>query len=740
MTIHAQPRSVSVYHSAQNTENQPRHSASISGASLLGGNNSSSFFSNEDSFNKSADHTRELEDSLEDAAQEPLDIVGALNTLNLDADLNESLPLASRSNEPEPIGLNRATFPSEDERVQASSVPPQRLLSQNILTPNAPSVAAFGGIPNTIGNPASTPSYGWSNNFLPFSAPPMAYPVSDPAMTAEMAMQIPPFHLPDEQIGMALPIQLGGPNNNNNNGNAAMAHNFGGILDSRLAFENFRTSSPDHFGAPNYGRFAKKNGDDTSETPANKTYANGDTSFENCQETQSKNKQLAPPQHYAGSNLWNPTQHPMPHFDNYLGTQFNQFGQMNMISSPPNQVSGQLANHGFGEPLNGYVCSRPGHGDAPQHFNGNRRHHNHHNHHHMNGGVNIHRKMHNSNRRKGDDASKYANAKLEDFKGEIYSLCKDQHGCRFLQRQLDLGNDPSAGENALSKDVAATMIFNELYLKIVELMVDPFGNYLIQKLFESVSADQRLILVKNAAPEFIRIALDPHGTRALQKLVECISTPEESSLIIESLSAHIVSLSRDLNGNHVVQKCLQRLQPEDNQFIFDTASAHCGQIATHRHGCCVLQRCLDHGNAQQREQLSTKVAEIATNLSLDPFGNYVVQYVLTRGDQKSITMILEHILSNIVSLSLHKFGSNVIEKSLRISHLTDTVIAVLLRNLKQFSVLLNDPFGNYVLQTSLDVASATDLAKLATSLQPYLPNIKNTPHGRRILTKIQNIL
>ena len=134
------------------------------------------------------------------------------------------------------------------------------------------------------------------------------------------------------------------------------------------------------------------------------------------------------------------------------------------------------------------------------------------------------------------------------------------------------------------------------------------------------------------------------------------------------------------------------------------------------------------------------MAENATKLSLDPFGNYVVQYVLSRGDEESITIVLNHIRANVISLSLHKFGSNVIEKSLRINKLTNEVIAVLLENSDKFSMLLNDAFGNYVLQTSLDVASASDLAKLAQSLQPLLPNIKNTPHGRRIMTKIQNII
>ena len=350
--------------------------------------------------------------------------------------------------------------------------------------------------------------------------------------------------------------------------------------------------------------------------------------------------------------------------------------------------------------------------------------------------MNVHRKM---SRRRGDDAAKYANAKLSDFSGEIYNLCKDQHGCRFLQRQLDLGGKENNGHGKEQSSVVATMIFNEIYLKIVDLMVDPFGNYLIQKLFEHVSTDQRVILVKNAAPEFMRIALDSHGTRALQKLVECISTEEESQLLIKSLSPHVVALSRDLNGNHVVQKCLQRLSAANNQFIFDTAAFHCNEIATHRHGCCVLQRCLDHGTMAQRAQLSLKVAQNATNLSFDPFGNYVVQYVLTRGDAKSIEIVLSHIRNNIVTLSLHKFGSNVIEKSLRISTLTDTLIEVLLANQARFADMLNDAYGNYVLQTSLDVASVGDLRKLSDVLQPLLPSIKNTPHGRRIMSKIQSI-
>lgn len=646
----------------------------------------SSFFVKDDT--SGTDDSATLDDSSHTPVTGDLDIVGALGTLDFD----EEIANKSTSSVHQDAGNTLGAFLQSQflQNVSGAGLGgvsgPQGPYGS--LTPNQPAVSAFGSenIPGSLTNPGSTPSTTWGSNFVPFSAPPFGYPVTDPAAVSELAMLIAPFELPDEKGSKML-----------GNGNILASpqgmHPFGGVLDSRFAFGNF--SEP--FAIPEYQDDAKKG-------------------------KKFMDEKEMPPLSNMG-NLWNQP----PQYAHYVNR-----------NQQPDNGMGQNETYGQNNALNARFNG--GYNNQSQ---GNNYQHNGRRNYNMNSGVNVHRKMHNSNRRKGDDAAKYANAKLEDFSGDLYSLCKDQHGCRFLQKQLDLGREVNIAKkldlDVLASEVAATMIFNEIYLKIVELMTDPFGNYLIQKLFENVSPDQRFILVRNAAPDFIRIALDPHGTRALQKLVECVSTPEESQLIVESLSSHVVTLSRDLNGNHVVQKCLQKLSPEVNQFIFDSAAAHCTEIATHRHGCCVLQRCLDHGNMAQRKQLSMKVAENATQLSLDPFGNYVVQYVLSRGDEQSIGVIVEHIRQNIVLMSLHKFGSNVIEKLLRIGKLTDMIVQMLLASHAKFSVMLNDPYGNYVLQTSLDVAGPEDLARLALALQPLLPNIKNTPHGRRIMTKIQNI-
>jgi hypothetical protein len=57
------------------------------------------------------------------------------------------------------------------------------------------------------------------------------------------------------------------------------------------------------------------------------------------------------------------------------------------------------------------------------------------------------------------DNSRYSNVKLQDLIGEIYGLCKDQHGCRYLQKKLEEGDD----ENI-------RLIFEETNPHMIELM------------------------------------------------------------------------------------------------------------------------------------------------------------------------------------------------------------------------------------------------------------------------------
>jgi len=320
----------------------------------------------------------------------------------------------------------------------------------------------------------------------------------------------------------------------------------------------------------------------------------------------------------------------------------------------------------------------------------------------------------------------FTNVKLEQIIGQIYGLCKDQHGCRFLQRKLDERNEQTV-----------QIIFNEVKTHMVELMVDPFGNYLCQKLLESCSDDQRTVLVKNAMPKMTQIALNQHGTRALQKMIEFISRPEQTALIIEALRDDVVVLIQDLNGNHVVQKCLNHLSSEDARFIFEAVGNNCVVVGTHRHGCCVLQRCIDHADGLQKGEMVNHVIANANQLVKDPFGNYVVQYILDLSEPCFTEPLSRAFLPHIVSLSSQKFSSNVIEKCIRCAG-PDTKRDIIREIMAPHALekLLRDGFANYVVQTAMDFADEEVKPAFVERVRNILPTIRTTPHGRRIQSKI----
>ena len=144
---------------------------------------------------------------------------------------------------------------------------------------------------------------------------------------------------------------------------------------------------------------------------------------------------------------------------------------------------------------------------------------------------------------------------IEQVIGQIYPMCKDQHGCRFLQKKLD-------EENSQVVDT----IFNEVYPHFGELMtgrrtsplpsvrdfasdrlsffLDPFGNYLCQKLLEHCNEKQRIQLIESVAGDLVRISQNMHGTRAVQKMIECLRNAQEVRIIyFKTLSSCVFSFS-----------------------------------------------------------------------------------------------------------------------------------------------------------------------------------------------------
>jgi len=107
-----------------------------------------------------------------------------------------------------------------------------------------------------------------------------------------------------------------------------------------------------------------------------------------------------------------------------------------------------------------------------------------------------------------EDSSCY---RLEELQGYYVEFSRDQYGSRFLQREMEV-----AGV------VALQLVFDEVLPVIANLMVDAYGNYVVQKFFDFGTDGQKEILANRLQGHVFLLSTHSYGCRVIQKALDNI--------------------------------------------------------------------------------------------------------------------------------------------------------------------------------------------------------------------------
>uniref|UniRef100_A0A669CWJ2 Pumilio homolog 1 n=1 Tax=Oreochromis niloticus TaxID=8128 RepID=A0A669CWJ2_ORENI len=289
--------------------------------------------------------------------------------------------------------------------------------------------------------------------------------------------------------------------------------------------------------------------------------------------------------------------------------------------------------------------------------------------------------------------NRYPNLQLRDIAGHIMEFSQDQHGSRFIQLKLERA---SSAERQL--------VFSEILQAAYQLMVDVFGNYVIQKFFE-----------------------------VCVQLMLCCSE------MVRELDGHVLKCVKDQNGNHVVQKCIECVQPHALHFIIE---AFKGQVGLHK-------KIFPHSVTVARQRMadihthSLLLPEGSEHIVTDQYGNYVIQHVLEHGRAEDKSKIVAEIRGNVLGLSQHKFASNVVEKC--VTHASRAERAVLIDEVCSLTegphsalyTMMKDQYANYVVQKMIDVAEPTQRKIVMHKIRPHISTLRKYTYGKHILAKLE---
>lgn len=265
---------------------------------------------------------------------------------------------------------------------------------------------------------------------------------------------------------------------------------------------------------------------------------------------------------------------------------------------------------------------------------------------------------------------------------------------------------------------------------IGDLMIDVYGNYMCQSLFQSANASQRLYLLKSMRNSLLKIAKDVRGTHSLQTVIGMASLEEEETIYKQEFSGKVVQLSTHAYASHVIQRLLITLK--DRKFMINELQGNCTFLAKDKLGLCVIKKCVDDKTIFQ------ELCRDALILVQDPYGNYVVQKVLDVWSGSACRPLFNQFKNNLGQLCVQKFSSNVMERCMRVDFLRENLISEVLSE-EKLLVLMNCTYGCYVLRTAAEFGSL----ELKKKLKIILENLKPLLHKKKLKQKwseIYNIL
>eukprot|EP01062_Namystynia_karyoxenos_P006778 TRINITY_DN12371_c0_g3_i1.p2 TRINITY_DN12371_c0_g3~~TRINITY_DN12371_c0_g3_i1.p2 ORF type:complete len:673 (+),score=221.73 TRINITY_DN12371_c0_g3_i1:89-2020(+) len=205
--------------------------------------------------------------------------------------------------------------------------------------------------------------------------------------------------------------------------------------------------------------------------------------------------------------------------------------------------------------------------------------------------------------------------------------------------------------------------------------------------------------------------------------------------IVDAIAGSIVPICTSVNGRKVLQEALSRLPDTEQGPVYDAICQNILAIATDQCGCITVQRLCDATrNVYYRTQLQAQLLDGAVHLITDPFGNYAVQHAVKDNPMCS-QLIAKVVTGRIREFAVNKFSSNVIEKVLQTG--PDDVRAPIVSEVTlkhNLQALMQDAYGNYVVQSCVDYAPPALLPALREAVMPL---VSRSPYGYRIETKLQ---
>ncbi|KAI4280117.1 MAG: hypothetical protein L6R38_004690 [Xanthoria sp. 2 TBL-2021] len=307
----------------------------------------------------------------------------------------------------------------------------------------------------------------------------------------------------------------------------------------------------------------------------------------------------------------------------------------------------------------------------------------------------------------------------------------DQQASIFLQQKLKVGTVEQKYE-----------IIEAIVAQAYPLMVNRFGNFLVQRCFEHGTPEQVVAIANAIRGNTLSLSMDAFGCHVVQKAFDAV--PEEyKAIMVHELLRRIPETVIHRYACHVWQKLFELRwsdsPPQIMKFVNEALRGMWHDVALGETGSLVVQNIFENCLEEDKRPCINEVLNNIDIVAHGQFGNWCIQHICEHGATQDRTRAIDHVLRYSTEYSMDQFASKVVEKCLKIGgpeflerYLERVCEGRQDRPRIPLIDIASDQYGNYLIQYILTHANNTHREVVASNVRKHMVSLRGSKFGSRV--------
>ncbi|KAK3387025.1 armadillo-type protein [Podospora didyma] len=307
----------------------------------------------------------------------------------------------------------------------------------------------------------------------------------------------------------------------------------------------------------------------------------------------------------------------------------------------------------------------------------------------------------------------------------------DQQASIFLQQKLKVGTPEQKYD-----------IVEAIVAQAYPLMVNRFGNFLVQRCFEHGTPEQVIKIAEAIRGNTLNLSMDPFGCHVVQKAFD--SVPEEyKAVMVHELLRRIPETVIHRYACHVWQKLFElrwtESPPQIMRYVNESLRGMWHDVALGETGSLVVQNIFENCLEEDKRPC---IEEVLANINIvahGQFGNWCIQHICEHGAPADRSRAIDHVIRYAAEYSMDQFASKVVEKCLKISgpeflgrYLDRVCEGRVDRPRIPLIDIASDQYGNYLIQYILTHANPQHREMVAAHIRKHMVSLRGSKFGSRV--------